>query len=148
MCLQSPRVSFRVDRGLPGNIFYSGLNLHFCQSIPPPIFSPFILLNGTARSAHVMRDDLPNLGLGWSCMCAVGRETYLSSDSSSTFSLIVWLFYTTEWGVLKADSSMGPLLIVAMVLNTKWCRLTFAPEKYEESVLSSTWSLQGPYLML
>ena len=51
-------------------------------------------------------------------------------------------------GVVKADSSMGPLLIVAMVLNTKWCRLTFAPEKYEESVLSSTWSLQGPYLML
>lgn len=49
---------------------------------------------------------------------------------------------------MKADSSMGPLLIVAMVLNTKWCRLTFAPEKYEESVLSSTWSLQGPYLML
>lgn len=44
LCLQSPRVSFRVDRRLPGNILYSGLNLHFCQSIPPPIFSPLIPL--------------------------------------------------------------------------------------------------------
>ena len=64
---------------------------------PAPYIFPIIpTFNGTARSAHVMRDDLPNLCLGWSCMCAVGRETYLSSDSSSTFSLIVWLFYTTE----------------------------------------------------
>ena len=44
LCLQSPRVSFRVDRRLPGHIFYSGLNLHFCQSIPPPIFSPLFPL--------------------------------------------------------------------------------------------------------
>jgi len=44
LCLQSPRVSFRVDRRLSGNILYSGLNLHFCQSIPPPIFSPLIPL--------------------------------------------------------------------------------------------------------
>ena len=62
----------------------------------PYIFPINPSFNGTVRSAHVMRDDLPNLCLGWSCMLAVGRETYLSSDSSSTFSLIVWLFYTTE----------------------------------------------------
>ena len=55
----------------------------------PYIFPINPSFNGTARSAHVMRDDLPNLCLGWSCMFAVGRETYLSADSSSTFSLIV-----------------------------------------------------------
>ena len=30
---------------------------------------------------------------------------------------------------MKADSSMGPLLIVAMVLNTKWCRINIRTRK-------------------
>ena len=89
-------------------MFQSGLeafreyNLFGVEFTLLPIYpAPYIFpinpsFNGTARSAHVMREDLPNLCLGWSCMFAVGRETYLSSDSSSTFSLIVWLFYTTE----------------------------------------------------
>ena len=74
-----------------------GVEFTLLPIYPAPYIFPIIpTFNGTARSAHVMRDDLPNLCLGWSCMFAVGRETYLSSDSSSTFSLIVWLFYTTE----------------------------------------------------
>ena len=44
LCLQSLRVRFRVDRGLSGNILYPGLKLHFCQSIPPSIFSPSFFL--------------------------------------------------------------------------------------------------------
>ena len=30
---------------------------------------------------------------------------------------------------MKADSSMGPLLNVAMVLNTKWCRINIRTRK-------------------
>ena len=87
---------FQSGQGASREYILSGVEITLLPIYPALYIFPIILsLNGAARSAHVMRDDLPNLGLGWSCMCAVGRETYLSSVSS-TFSLIVWLFYTTE----------------------------------------------------
>ena len=45
---------------------------------------------------------------------------------------------------MRAGSSIGPLLMLQWSLSQSGVGLTFAPEKYEESVLPVTWSLQGP----
>lgn len=82
--------TFQSGQGAFREYIVPGVEITLLPIYPALYIFPIILsLNGAAHGAHVMRDDLPNLRLRWPCVLAVGRETHLSSDSSSTFSSVV-----------------------------------------------------------